>query len=146
MSFEGTAHGGRARLIAEDRPDLPYTGAEGSYMPAKSRASPKRSRDPCAELKRRLKEREEELKEAREQQKAMSEILRIISSSPTISQPVFDAIVMNAARLFGGSEQLFHRGRFTSPRRERAIRFVAQNWHNVSRRRIEKRYKRLIVW
>jgi len=24
MSFEGTAHGGGAKLIAEDRPDLPY--------------------------------------------------------------------------------------------------------------------------
>ena len=71
-------------------------------MPSKSRALPKRSSDPCAELKCKLKEREEELKEAREQQKATSEILRIISSSPTISQPVFEAIVMSAARLFGG--------------------------------------------
>ena len=71
-------------------------------MPAQSKASPKRSSDLCAKLKRKLNEREEELKEAREQQKATSEILRIISSSPAISQPVFDAIVMSAARLFGG--------------------------------------------
>jgi GAF domain-containing protein len=44
----------------------------------------------------------EELKEAREQQVATAEILKVIASSPDDVQPVFEAIVTNAARLIGG--------------------------------------------
>ena len=44
----------------------------------------------------------QELTEARRQQAATSEILRVISSSPTDVQPIFDAIVRSAVSLCGG--------------------------------------------
>src|SRR5262249_13140746 len=53
------------------------------------------------DLEKRLAEAVRREKEGQEQQAATAEILRIISSSPANVQPVFDAIVANAARLCG---------------------------------------------
>ena len=41
-----------------------------------------------------------DLKDAREQQAATAEILKVIASSPSHVQPVFEAIVRSAAKLF----------------------------------------------
>ena len=54
-------------------------------------------------LEQKVEERTRDLTEALEQQTATSEILRVLSSSPTDVQPVFDAIAHQAVRLCGAS-------------------------------------------
>ena len=59
-----------------------------------------------------------ETREALERQTASADILRIIGSSPTDVQPVFDAIVASLLRLFGtqfAAVQLLHDGSVTMP-------------------------------
>ncbi len=56
-------------------------------------------RDTDTDLEDRLAQTQRELSEALEQQAATSEILRLVSSSRTDVQPVFESIVGNAARL-----------------------------------------------
>src|SRR5499425_1547324 len=65
------------------------------------------------------------LTEAQEQQAATSDILRVISGSPTDAQPVFDAIVRSALQLLGGHAAVLlyvvggdvHVGAYTSTHR-----------------------------
>jgi len=52
-----------------------------------------------AGLERKVEERTSELKKSLEQQTAISEILRVISSSPTDVQPVLEAVAEHAAHL-----------------------------------------------
>jgi signal transduction histidine kinase/putative methionine-R-sulfoxide reductase with GAF domain len=58
---------------------------------------------------RELAEANRGLSEALDQQTATSEILRVISQSPTDVQPIFDAIVRSAVRLCGAAYGTAHR-------------------------------------
>jgi len=60
-------------------------------------------RESYAGLERKVEERTQELTNSLEQQTAISEILRVISSSPTDVQPVLDAIAERAAHLCDAS-------------------------------------------
>jgi signal transduction histidine kinase len=66
-------------------------------------------RDRVAVLTRENTELQGALAEASEQQTATSEILRVISSSPTNLQPVMDAVALNAARVCGAHDAVIFR-------------------------------------
>src|SRR4051794_6406913 len=83
------------RTSAIPKTKSPRPKATRPKTPTSKASKPKsdKSRSSMAQLKR-------ELRIARDHQAATSDILRIISQSPADVQPVFDAIVNSAAKLF----------------------------------------------
>ena len=81
--------------------------------PAEGRKATKTKRHiaPAAtRVKRRsVSDPSKDLTEAREQQAATAEILKVIASSPSDVQPVFEAIASSANRLIGGFSTAVHR-------------------------------------
>src|SRR4029453_9598426 len=89
-------------------------GRELHLNGAKARVG--RTRKTRADLEQQLKACRREIAQARErlaeamkQQTATSEVLRIISNSPTEIQPVLDAVAENAARLCDANNAVIFR-------------------------------------
>jgi two-component system, NtrC family, sensor kinase len=79
----------------------PTRGRKLRSTGTKARARVSNEPNSLIELKKQLEERTREFAEALEQQTATSEILRVISTSPSDAQPVFETIVRNAVPLCG---------------------------------------------
>jgi signal transduction histidine kinase len=76
-----------------------HTGDELEALADRFNRMTTRLRESYAGLERKVEERTQELKQALDQQTAISEILRVISASPTDVQPVLAVVAERAAQL-----------------------------------------------
>jgi signal transduction histidine kinase len=85
------------------------TGDELETLAAEFNQMTGKLRESYATLEQRVEDRTRELSESLEQQTATSEILRVISSSPTDVQPVLMAVAESASQLCGAADVIIHR-------------------------------------
>ena len=93
---EGAARVGKGEL--DHRIDI-RTGDELQALAEEFNHTTARLQDSQNTLEQKVDERTAELTESLQQQTAASEVLRVISSSPTDTQPVFDMIARRAVQL-----------------------------------------------
>ncbi|HMH50849.1 MAG TPA: ATP-binding protein [Candidatus Acidoferrum sp.] len=86
-----------------------HTGDELEALADQFNSMAGRLQESYAGLERKVEERTRELSETLQQQTATAGILRVISSSQTDVQPVFDAIAESAARLCDATDVLIRR-------------------------------------
>ncbi len=86
-----------------------HTGDELEGLAEQFNSMAAQLKESYANLEQKVEDRTRELTESLEQQTATSEILRVISSSPTDIQPVLDAVAENAARVCGATDAVILR-------------------------------------
>ena len=108
--------GKRALAVGSRRPRVSKSGSPKASKSAPRNPEPSAARkqkrsvaSELAGLKRQLKAARLQTKEALERQAATSEVLKLIASSPSDVQPVFEAIAESAKRLLGGTGGLVTR-------------------------------------
>ena len=94
---EGAARIGAGEL--EQKIEV-HTGDELETLADQFNEMSAQLRESYAGLERKVEQRTQELQQTLEQQTATAEILKVISSSTTDTQPVFDAIVQSGLKLF----------------------------------------------
>ena len=99
-----TLQEGAARIGAGDLEQKieVHTGDELETLADQFNEMSAQLRESYAGLERKVEERTAELQQTLEQQTATSEILKVIASSPSDEQPVFEAIIAHAGKIAGG--------------------------------------------